>query len=389
MENNQRIKLFVDAHCFDKEHQGTRSFIKGLYLELNKVSQGIDFIFGAKDIANLKTEFKDISNCTFIQYKFSGSLSRLLFEVPFIIYKHKVDIAHFQYISPFIKNCKHVLTTHDVLFNDFKSEFSTWYRLSRNFLFKYSIRRADLKTTVSEYSKKSIHQHYNIDLDHIHVISNSIGFEYHAPYDKEVSKKQIWKKFGIGPYILSVSRFEPRKNQATLLRAYIDLKLHLKGHYLVLLGHESIKTPAFNVLLKSLSKEVQKYIFINTNVGHEDLFHFYRGANVFVYLSKAEGFGLPPIEAGALRIPVICSNTTAMSDFSFFGEYHLDPANYSLICEKLQKLVDSAPDDGCLQDISNKISEYYEPGLAAKKFSELLGSCVHRELSVKYANGIV
>ena len=74
---------------------------------------------------------------------------------------------------------------------------------------------------------------------------------------------------------------------------------------------------------------VALYCFLSfEKVNDLDLKNFLNAAEFFVYPSKAEGFGIPPLEAGALCTPVVCSNTTAMADFDFFNPYFFDPNNY-------------------------------------------------------------
>jgi glycosyltransferase involved in cell wall biosynthesis len=357
LKDTPKIKLFVEAHCFDKEHQGTRAFIKRLYTELSTAfPEELELYLGAKNIENLQQEFKDIPGCKFIRYRSSTTLYRLLIEIPFLIRKHKINIAHFQYIAPFVKNCKFIVTTHDVLFKDFKSEFSFLYRLTRDLLFGHSLVNADIVTTVSEYSKRSIQNHFRLKAKSIYLTPNTVSDDFFKPYDKTLSRNYVKERFGLTKFILYVSRFEPRKNHFLLLSAYLDLKLHEKGYSLALLGHSSMPTPRFDDLLKSIPKEIRKLIFISESVNDQDLFHFYRGAELFVYPSKAEGFGLPPIEAGALKIPVICSNATAMNDFTFFGDYHTDPENQKLFTEKIDRIINHPPTDEELTKISGSIS---------------------------------
>lgn len=372
MKDASKIKLFIDAHCFDKEHQGTRAFIKRLYAELSKKNKNIEFYFGAKDIENLKQELKDIEGCKFIRYRSSATVSRLLFEIPFIIKKYKIDVGHFQYIIPLIKNCKCIVTTHDVLFNDFKNEFSFFYKLTRNFLFGYSLRNSEIITTVSEYSKKSIQKHFNIEPERIHVTLNGVSEDFLTDFDRTQSKKYIRDHFDISKYILYVSRFEPRKNHALLLKTYLDLQLYKKGYHLVLLGHLSIPVPEFDKLMTQIPPEMQEFVFISNAINDEDLFHFYRATEVMVYPSKAEGFGLPPIEAAALKIPVICSNTTAMSDYTFFGEYHIDPNDAALFSGKIEKILSEPPKEELLQEIREKIELNY----LFKKSAEILHQAI-------------
>ncbi len=372
MSKSPKINLFVDAHCFDKEHQGTRAFIKRLYVDFSKLAPQYQIFFAAKDIDNLKMELRDVEGCHFIAYKYGNTLSRLFLEIPMLIRQHNIDLAHFQYISPFLKNCRHIVTTHDVLFKEFSSNFSFFYRFSRSILFKRSLRKADLITTVSLHSKESIHRFFDIGREEIFIVPNSIVKDPEHFNDKATSGEYIKSKFGPGPYILYVSRFEPRKNHISLIRAFLQLKLYEQGYYLVLLGHVSIKVKEVDALLESLPADIRSRIYIHHQMPHEDLMHFYTGAELFVFPSKAEGFGLPPIEAGALGIPVICSNTTAMSDFSFFGDNHLDPENYELLCETISNALSKPRSSASLASISEEIFRRYSSRAMAHSFLEAL-----------------
>ena len=61
----------------------------------------------------------------------------------------------------------------------------------------------------------------------------------------------------------------------------------------------------------------------------ESAFTFFKWSEFFIYPSKAEGFGIPPLEAAALATPVLCSQKTAMQDYDFFSPYLFDPENYN------------------------------------------------------------
>lgn len=105
-------------------------------------------------------------------------------------------------------------------------------------------------------------------------------------------------------------------------------------------------------------------------VDDADLLEFYRAAQAFVYPSRAEGFGIPPLEAAALRIPVICSNTSGMEQFGFFGEYHIDPYDLDLLKTKLIKLLEEPPSEDVLALISKVVRERYSWESAAEALFE-------------------
>ncbi|HTF27206.1 MAG TPA: glycosyltransferase family 1 protein, partial [Flavitalea sp.] len=319
-----KIKIFVDAHCFDTEYQGTRTFLKGIYNILAQKGD-VHIYLGALDIDNLKTHFPRSENISYLQYKNNFRLFRLAVDIPSLISKNHIDYAHFQYITPFQKRSKQIVTIHDILFAEYPEAFPLLYRLQRRYLFQRSCRASDIVTTVSGYSKMSIEKHFNIYGKSVHLIPNGVGSSFFEPFQKKLAKEFIYRKYGFTKMLLCVSRIEPRKNHILLLRSFLDLKLYDKGYHLIIIGHQSIQVPAFTAILNALDEKIRNYISIIKQVNDQDLLQFYRAAELFVYPSGAEGFGIPPLEAAATGAPVICSNATAMRDFTFFEKDHVDP----------------------------------------------------------------
>jgi len=318
------IKIFVDAHVFDKEHQGTKTFIREIYKRLSK-KPDVKLFLAARNVDNLKNVFGSENNIEYLQYSSASPYKRLALELPGILKKIKPDYAHFQYVVPPIKYCKYIVTTHDLLFRDFPKEFPISYRVSKNILFKYSLDRADIITTVSDYSKEAINKHYNISLPRITIIPNGVSEAFFEEFDSNQSKNFLESKYKTRKYILYVSRIEPRKQQDILLRAYLDLELYKQNIDLIFIGHLSIVDKNIEALISRIPVEYKDHVKFFSGIDDDDLFHFYKGAELFAYPSLAEGFGIPPLEAGALGIPTICSNVTAMRDFTFFKELHITP----------------------------------------------------------------
>jgi glycosyltransferase involved in cell wall biosynthesis len=370
MNLSNPLKLFVDAHVFDQEYQGSRTFIKELYRQLVQ-KKDIHFYFGAVDLGNLKKIFPPAGNVSFVQYKSRSAFRRLLFDIPSIINRHQIDLAHFQYITPLRKNCRFIVTIHDVIFSEYPDEFSLFYRLRKKWLYRQGALKADILTTVSEYSKRSILKYLDNDLN-VHVIPNGIDQRFFRGYDKALSKKFILENFGIDKFILYVSRFEQRKNHLALLQAFLELKLHEKGYHLVFLGHRSCKLRGFDTTLETLAPAVKNNIFISSDVTDIDILEFYRAAEIFVYPSKAEGFGIPPLEAGALKIPVICSGSSAMEDFYFFGRGHVSNPGAEQLAELLTDFLVKPPDEPTLTLIAETIKKKYDGKKSAEEFYQLL-----------------
>lgn len=321
-------KVFVDAHVFDGEYQGSRTYIEEIYDVVLANNEDINILFAARDSKNLRRLLK-YKNASFVQYRSQKSLVRLFFEIPYLIYKMGCNVAHLQYFLPLLRlpSCKYIVTIHDILFLDFPDEFPWTYRAPRQLLFYHAAKNADILMTVSRYSQQRLSSNYNIRAEDVMVTPNGVSNAYlNFARTADDCRNYIKDKYHIGRFILYVSRIEPRKNQLQLLDAYLSLELSKKGIELVFIGKCTIGG-LFLDKYRSLSQETRKYIHWFDQVGNDDLLALYKAAELFVYPSKAEGFGIPPLEAAAVGTSVICSNATAMGDFEFFGDDFFDPNN--------------------------------------------------------------
>lgn len=362
--------IFVDGRVFDTEFQGTRTYIENIYSIIDKIGD-FNIYLASENPQYTSSFFPRSNNICFIKYKSQSKLSRVLIEIPSLVAQYKIEAAHFQYIVPPVRNTIQVVTIHDILFKDFPAEFNLKYRWGKGTLFYFSAKRADLVTTVSDYSKRAIQRHFHIPENDIHVVPNGVSPSYFLSYEKKESKQVVLNKYGVSNFLLYVSRIEPRKNQLAVLEAYLDLKLYNKDKKLVFIGKKSIPVPQIDAILASLNSEIKKQIYFFENISNSDLMLFYKSADLFIYPSKAEGFGIPPLEAAALEVPTICSQSTAMADFAFFGENHINPD---------KETIKSAIEQNCfmdpqrLKDISDIIKERYSWDSSALKLNELIWS---------------
>jgi len=364
-----RPKLFVDGRAFDKYFEGTRTYVENLYKIIDEIGDFEIFIGSESDVP--EAVFEHSRNTKFVKYrKTQSKLQRALFEIPEIISKNKIQVSHFQYVTPLIKNSIQVVTIHDVLFKDFPEQFGFKYRLIKGITFYMSVLRSDIVTTVSQYSKDALLKHFHLKPERVQIIPNGVEPGYFEAYDKNAVKRCIFAKYGVDNFILCVSRIEPRKNQLGLLKAYLDLQLYDRNINLVFIGKKDINVPELERLMESLPDNVVKHIFFLSNINNDDLKAFYQAAMVFVYPSLAEGFGIPPLEAAALKTPTICSNRTAMEDFLFFGENHIDP-NPESIKTALLNTIDGVPETK-LEEIRKIIIKNYNWQSAATKLNQLM-----------------
>jgi glycosyltransferase involved in cell wall biosynthesis len=373
----KRIKLFVDAHTLDTDYQGTQTFLRELYTDLLTGYPDLDIYFGVSKPDKIKKIFPFLKPSNILLYNsWRPDICRYLFDIPAYIEQYKFDFAHFQYMSPLLKpGCRYIVTLHDITFNDFPEYFSLLYSKSRDLLFGKSIKDAHIKTTVSDYSQDRISSFYNISLKNIHVIPNGVNPTINQIYpSKQKASEWIKEKFGIENFILYVSRIEQRKNHCMLLDKYLELELYKQGIALVFIGSESISLPALHNRIRKLSPEQKKFFYWFKRVGHDDLAAFYTSCRLFVYPSKAEGFGIPPLEAAICKPPVLCSSATAMRNFNFFKPYFFDPADGQDFGMKLQSMIDNPPSKDFLDQVAMHVKHSYPWQRSSKLFYDLISS---------------
>ena len=357
------MRLLVDAHVFDRKFQGVRTYLEGFFLHMIKY-RNIDFYFAANHEERLREVFGDAENIHYVHLSNRPQIVRLLIDFPRIIKQYKIDYAHFQYITPLVKRCKEIVNIHDLLFVDYPQYFPLSFRLKFKYLFKRSAKRADLVLTLSEFSFDSLVRNFGINKDKIYI--TPIGV---LPELTDVDYQKIKEKYSLEKYILFVSRVEPRKNHLILLKAFEELELSKKGYKLVFVGGKDLGYKSFFDYLNSLPEQEQNNILM-MHVPFNELLALYHGANLFVFPSLGEGFGIPPIEAVAYGCPLLCSNAPAMSEFGLPDEITFSPNNLEELKTKIMKqLSNPMPQSKYKEKIMN---QYDWENIVDKYYKELI-----------------
>jgi glycosyltransferase involved in cell wall biosynthesis len=364
------MNLFLDAHVFDDAGQGSRTYLEGIFKEAIQNRKDINFVMAALDPKELQKEFGTLENVRYEKFAKQNKYYRLAIDIPNKIASGRIDVAHFTYISPLVKKCREIVALHDLLFLDMPQYFPTNYRLTKNYLFKRSARRADWITTLSEYSRESIVRHFGIKREKIIITPCGILDLF---WEESKDETNIKEKYKLKDYILYVSRIEPRKNHIALLKAYVELGLWKRDIKLVLIGSPAITVREFDDYLNSLDAKVKSNIVFLKGLTAEEIQAFYSKSLLTVYPSLGEGFGIPPLEAAVCGAQVLCSNATAMRDFHFFGDMHFDPADLGALKEKMTYYINNPLPDTRRLAIRNTIKENYNWSAS----SELLFSQLH------------
>ncbi len=172
--------------------------------------------------------------------------------------------------------------------------------------------RSDVIITVSEFSKKEIIRYMNIKENRIQVVHNGVDCE---KYNRKINLNQIdavKNKYGIeGEYILYMGTLEPRKNIGVLIEAYhIAAEKDNSLPKLVIAGKKGWMYDPLFQMVQELALESQ--VIFTGYIEDKDSPALMSGAELFVFPSIYEGFGIPPLEAMACGTPVIVSDAEAL-----------------------------------------------------------------------------
>ena len=204
-----------------------------------------------------------------------------------------------------------------------------------------TLARAKHVIVVSQYTKQSVMEHFDLDDQQITVVPPSVKSEYYPRTASECA--QLKKRLGLPEnFILFVGTLEPRKNLQGLLLAYKLLSTELKSQYpLVLSGRKGWLLEDIEQILQPMldSGEVMWLGYLNS----KDLPALYSSATAFTYVSHFEGFGMPIAEAMACGTAVIASDNTAMKEASGGAVCIVSPHSIGSIAQGMRKvLLDSS-----------------------------------------------
>lgn len=311
--------------------------IKAL-LEENKTDQFI--LFGLTPFATYdylsNLEFKEYPNVQMKIFKMPARLFRFIFliwqqlDFPNIeFFTGEVDVFHsFNWFLPPLKKGKIVATVFDttsLTHPEWHHHRTTQLDLIR---FKRIKERADQIVTISKNSRKD---YMKIDSNTpIEIVYPAVPGRYNSYINTDSTK--TLKKYKLKPgYFLAVSTIEPRKNILNLIDAYLKTGLKEKMVFAGVAGWKNSQ------IISLINKHRDKIIFTGY-VPEDDLISLYKEALCLVYPSYYEGFGLPILEAMSFGTPVICSNTSSMTEVGGNAAIYIDPFKTESIVSALQKI---------------------------------------------------
>lgn len=308
----------IDVTSLCRQHVGVDNYVKNLVLQLGRVdSEGRYFLFANIEDRAFLREALPLS-FSVLPVATRARPTRLAFQqvgLPALASAMRLDVVHSpSQLMPIVRGTpRHLLTVHDLTQLSLP-ECHT--RLRRSWAFRRgieaSVSRADLIVVPSEHVRSDLRATFGVPADRVHTIPEGVGAEF-SPATADDGGPGL-ASLGIDrPYVLFLGTLEPRKDLELLLDAY--LRISDNGdtpEQLVIAGKAGWGVE--EVIARAGRPELRGRVRTMGFVDPELLPALYAQARAFVYPSKQEGFGLPPLEAMASGVPTVATDTSALAE---------------------------------------------------------------------------
>jgi glycosyltransferase involved in cell wall biosynthesis len=265
---------------------------------------------------------------------------RILWEqilLPIKTRKDRLDLFHYtdHAMSLIQRMYPIVITVHDIAYIRFPYLLNKSRQVYKKHILNLSIKKADIIVADSHSTMRDIVEFFNVDEKKIKVVHLGVESRFRPISNVEDyrTKNNLPSKM-----ILNIGTLEPRKNVVTLIKAFKKLqKEGFKDYVLVIAGEKGwLYKRIFEEIKSSGVKQSIRLLGVARD---EDLPLLYNCADLFVYPSLYEGFGLPPLEAMACGVPVITSNTSSLPEVVGNVGIMVDPHDINSLSEAMANVL--------------------------------------------------
>jgi len=285
----------------------------------------------------------------------------------------KMDVFYFSDFlrPPLLEGTRGVTTVHDLVWKIYPQFHEQKIIDAHTIKLKKTVRYQDTVLVDSLSTKKDLVKYFlKIDQKKIEVVYPGIGEEFRQINNKE-KIKEVLRKYGInypGNFLLYVGAIEPRKNLNLSIEVFSQLIKDEKyrNYKFVIAGKAGWKNEEIFQSIKRL--KLENKIKFTGFVEDKDLPYFYNAANLTVYLSAYEGFGLPPLESLACDTKVIAGDNSSMKE-AVDKKFLVDITNFKKVLEKMKYLLKNE-----IEIESELIKKRFNWQESAKKFLAIISS---------------
>jgi glycosyltransferase involved in cell wall biosynthesis len=243
---------------------------------------------------------------------------------PRLLRRVRPDVVHFTNgMMPLAGRVPTVVTIHDMSLTLYPRYHPLRRVLLNRPLVDIAARQADAIITVSQSAKRDIVGLYGLPADRVHVVHEAAS-PWFRPVTDRTQLRAVRSRYGLADrFVLYVGTIEPRKNLASLIEGFAGRRR--SGD----LMHQLVCAGPYGWLSRDIQRRIERWgmkdvVRVLGYVPFEDLPAIYTQAEMFVFPSLYEGFGLPVVEAMACGVPVLTGRVSALVEIAGGAAAHVD-----------------------------------------------------------------
>lgn len=341
------MRIGIVARNLARQGSGVRRYILSLIQALVTIDQKNKYVIYYDQESYLGTNPDAIERALKMP-------TRLLWDyvaLPLAVRRDGIDVLLCtRNVIPLFVNCKSVVTVHDLTHLMYPRYYNLMNSLYMNLGIRWSMRKSNAIIAVSKNTKADLVSKLGANTAKIHCVYEAMDENYHLIEDR-TRLEVVRDKYNLPPeFILSVAGLQPRKNLPNLIKAFCLAKERPEvTHKLVMIGAPLWQHSAIFDEIRA-SPVISEIVWLKF-VPEEDLPAIYNLANLFVYPSLYEGFGLPLLEAMACGCPVVCSNSSSLPEVAGDAAILIDPTSAEQLADGIYRVL---VDDNLRQDLTKK-----------------------------------
>lgn len=327
----------IDARPTQGSFTGDATYWRGLITGLSKIESDNEYILYFYN--RLQAPGEPLSSN--MQHRILRGLNWRVWSAcsfPKALKRDNAKVAHVQYSIPPFAPCPVITSIHDVSFKRHPEFFSPKDRFILDMGVRFAKRRAARILALTKYTKSEICELYSIDESRVDIVYPGVDSLFRQ-CGREESLELAKQKYHINdPYILTLGVIQPRKNLSRLLEGFAILKQNRNiRHKLVIVGKYGWMEE--NLTCKIDSLKLNGEVLLTGYAPYDDLPYLYSGADLFVYPSVYEGFGLPPLEAMRCGTPVITGDRSSLPEVVGDAGIMVDPYKPEAFADAISRVL--------------------------------------------------
>lgn len=251
-----------------------------------------------------------------------------------------LDVLHsLSYVQPVLSTSRSVVTMLDLSFVRMPEAFNPWNRVYLTTMARLSARRCDRIIAISESTRQDIIRFFHVPPSKVEVIYCGVDSQYRPVEDKAAVERFRLARGLPERFLLYLGTLEPRKNVERLVEAFARVRAERGSSHKLVLGG------ARGWLYDHIFSRVHELglgedVVFAGYVPDDELPLWYNAADVFIYPSLYEGFGLPPLEAMACGTPVVTTSVSSLPEVAGAAALMVDPLDVDDLASAIVRVLD-------------------------------------------------